>query len=131
LLIGLLVPYTDPSLPNGQTSEDAKASPFVLAITNAGICGVPSVFNLIIMVTVLSVSNSSIYGSSRTLAALAERHQAPQTLAYIDRKGRPLVAILFTSVVGLIAYTAVLSATGENQVFNWLLALSGVSSIVT
>lgn len=81
LLVGLLVPYTDPRLLNGATSEDAKASPFVLAMTNAGIKGLPSVFNVVIMIAVLSVGNSSVYGSSRTLAALAEQHQAPKILA--------------------------------------------------
>jgi yeast amino acid transporter len=49
----------------------------------------------------------------------------------IDRKGRPLVSILLTSAIGLIAYTAVLSADAEAQVFNWLLALSGLSVIFT
>jgi amino acid transporter len=131
MLVGLLVPYNDPQLLNGATSEDAKASPFVLAINNAGISGLPSVFNVVIMIAVLSVGNSSVYGSSRTLAALAEQHQAPKILAYIDRKGRPLVSILLTCAVGLIAYTAVLSATAENNVFNWLVAISGLSAIFT
>jgi yeast amino acid transporter len=81
LLVGLLVPYTDPRLLDGATSEDAKASPFVLAMTNAGIKGLPSVFNVVIMIAVLSVANSSVYGSSRTLAALAEQHQLPKIFA--------------------------------------------------
>src|ERR1700681_3795628 len=34
-------------------------------------------------------------------------------------------------MVGLIAYTAVLSPDAESQVFNWLLALSGLSAIFT
>lgn len=130
-MIGLLVPWDDPRLLNGESSADAKASPFVLAITNAGISGLPSVFNVVIMIAVLSVGNSAIYGSSRTLAALAEQHQAPRILGYIDRKGRPLVSILLTSAIGLIAYTAVMNETSENNVFNWLLALSGLSSVFT
>lgn len=48
-----------------------------------------------------------------------------------DRQGRPLVAILLTSAIGLIAYTAVLSPVAQNNVFNWLLALSGLSSVFT
>jgi len=83
------------------------------------------------MIAVLSVGNSSIYGSSRTLAALAEQHQAPQILAYIDRQGRPLVSIIISSAMGFIAYTAVLNQVSQNDVFNWLLALSGLSSIFT
>ena len=70
-LVGLLVPYTDPKLLSGSSSADATASPFVIAIENAGISGLPSVMNVVIMIAVLSVGNSSVYGSSRTLAALA------------------------------------------------------------
>ncbi len=81
------------------------------------------------MISVLSVGNSAIYGSSRTLAALAEQRQAPAFLAYIDRKGRPLYAIIIASVLGFLAY---LAATHKQQdAFNWMLALSGLSSIFT
>jgi amino acid transporter len=82
-LVALLVPYNDDGLLNG-LSSDAKAFPFVLAITNAGISGpppLPSVFNVVIMTAVLSVGNSSSYGSSRTLATLTEQGQAPKLLA--------------------------------------------------
>ena len=69
-LVGLLVPWNDERL-LGSSSADASASPFVISIRNAGIKGLPSVMNVVIMIAVLSVGNSSVYGSSRTLAALA------------------------------------------------------------
>ncbi|KAL8695452.1 MAG: hypothetical protein Q9218_000030 [Villophora microphyllina] len=128
LLVGLLVPYTDPRL-IGQSSADAKASPFVIAIKNAGISGLDSVMNVVIMISVLSVGNSAVYGSSRTLCALAEQGQAPQFLAYIDRRGRPLKAIGVASVIGLLAFLA--ASNKETDVFVWLQALSGLSSIFT
>ncbi|EMC91393.1 hypothetical protein BAUCODRAFT_326683 [Baudoinia panamericana UAMH 10762] len=128
-LVGLLVPYDEPRLINGTSSADAKASPFVIAIENAGIGGLPSVFNVVIMIAVLSVGNSSIYGSSRTLAALAEQNQAPKILGYIDRKGRPIVAIGVAGVLGLLAFFA--GSDKEQDAFNWMLALSGLSSIFT
>ncbi|KAL8642710.1 MAG: hypothetical protein Q9228_000640 [Teloschistes exilis] len=128
LLVGLLVPYTDPRL-IGQSSVDAKASPFVIAIKDAGIKGLDSVMNVVVMVSVLSVGNSSVYGSSRTLCALAEQGQAPQFLAYIDRRGRPLKAIGVASVIGLLAFLA--ASERETDVFIWLQALSGLSSIFT
>src|SRR5271170_7409854 len=106
-IVGCLVPYTDPDLLDGTGSSDANASPFVIAVRNAGIGGIPSVMNVVIMFAVLSVGNSSIYGSSRTLAALADRGQAPKFLGYIDRNGRPLVSVLFSSAFGFICYIAV------------------------
>ena len=55
-LVGLLVPYTNNRLLNGTSGSDARASPFVIAIQSAGLTGLPSVFNVVIMITVLSVN---------------------------------------------------------------------------
>lgn len=127
-LVGLLVPYDNPNLLNA-SGADAKYSPFVIAINNAGIAILPSVFNAIIMIAVLSVANSSVYGSSRTLAALAEQNQAPAILAYIDRAGRPLVAVAVALSLGFLAFLA--GSSYQHQAFDWMLALSGLSSLFT
>ncbi|CZT17944.1 probable amino acid transporters [Ramularia collo-cygni] len=128
-IVGLLVPYDEPRLLNKTSSADIKASPFVISIVNAGITGLPSVFNVVIMIAVLSVGNSAVYGSSRTLAALADQNQAPKILGYIDRKGRPIVAIGVGSVIGLLSFFA--GSDFKDDAFNWMLALSGLSSIFT
>ena len=128
-IVGLLVPYTEPRLLSGNSNADAKASPFVISIQTAGISGLPSVMNVVIMIAVISVGNSSIYGSSRTLAALAEQNQAPRFFAYIDRKGRPLFAIIFASALGFLAFLA--ASSKQAAAFNWMLALSGLSSVLT
>ena len=128
-IIGLLVPYTDPKLLSGSSGADAKASPFVISIERAGVHGLPSVMNVVIMIAVLSVGNASVYGSSRTLAALAEQGMAPAQLAYIDRKGRPLWGLGISAVIGLLCFLA--ASDKQSQVFGWMLALSGLSSIFT
>ncbi|KAI0478724.1 amino acid permease [Xylariaceae sp. FL0804] len=127
-LVGLLVPYTDARLLLSD-SMPAAASPFVIAIENAGIEVLPSVMNVVILIAVLSVGNSSVFGSSRTLAALADQGQAPRSLGYVDRRGRPLVAILVSSSFGALAYLADLRQQGA--VLDWLVAVSGLSSIFT
>ena len=85
--------------------------------------------NVVIMISVLSVGNSAIYASSRILAALAEQNQAPRFLAYIDRKGRPIISICIASSLGLLAFFAV--SDKQQAAFDWMLALSGLSSIFT
>lgn len=127
-LVGLLVPYTEPSLLT-TGSANAAASPFVISIKNAGIEVLPSVMNVVILIAVLSVGNSAVFGSSRTLAALADQGQAPKILGYIDRKGRPLVAICVASAIGFVAFAADSGASGT--VLDWMMALSGLSSIFT
>jgi len=128
-LIGLLVRYDDPRLLLSGGSANAAASPFVISIKNAGIEVLPSVMNVVILIAVLSVGNSSVFGSSRTLAALAEQGQAPKILGYIDRKGRPLVSIGVASAMGFVAYAA--DSGVQENVLDWMLALSALSSIFT
>lgn len=128
-LVGLLVPHDDKRLLSSNSDADAKASPFVIAIEEAGIQVLPSVMNTVILIAVLSVGNSAVFGSSRTLAALAQLNQAPKILGYIDRRGRPLMAIAAAAFIGLLSYLADLPA--QNAVLDWLLAISGLSSIFT
>ena len=129
LLVGLLVPYNHPGLLGAESVADISASPFVIAIQSAGITVLPGVMNSVILVAVFSVGNSAVFGSSRTLAALADQGQAPQILGYVDRRGRPLVAVAVASSVGLLGFLADLKV--NNTVINWLLAVSGLSSILT
>lgn len=128
-IVGLLVSYKDPRLLSGKDSSDAAASPFVIAIRDAGIDILPAIMNIVILIAVLSVGNSSVFGSSRTLAALANQGQAPKFFGYVDRKGRPLFAIIASSAIGFLAFVV---DSGKSQEFlDWLVALSGLSSILT
>ena len=52
---------------------------------------------------------------------------APQILAYIDRKGRPLSVVILQLLFGCLAYINL--APNGGQIFNWLLSLSGLSII--
>ncbi|CEP22759.1 HIP1 [Cyberlindnera jadinii] len=124
-LIGCLVPYDDDRLLNGDSY--ASVSPFVIAIENAGIKGLPSLMNVIILIAILSVANSSVYASSRVLASLADIGHAPKFLSYIDRTGRPLYATFVTLFIGLLSFIA--ASDKEDEVFLWLSALSGLSTI--
>ncbi|PSR91904.1 amino acid permease/ SLC12A domain-containing protein [Coniella lustricola] len=128
-LVGLLVPYNDVRLLGSKTSNDSSASPFVIAIQDAGIQVLPSVMNAVILMACMSVGNSAVFGSSRTLAALADQGQAPAILSYIDQRGRPLVAIIIAGVFGLLAYLANLE--NEEAVLSWLLSISALSEVFT
>jgi len=91
--------------------------------------GLPSVFNSVILITVLSVANSSVYGSSRVLIALAKAGLAPKAFAYVDKKGRPLRCFYLSFAFGLLAYLAELQQ--DYTVFLWLLSSCGLGSIIS
>jgi len=119
-----LVPYTNEKL---GTHDDGSASPFVLAIDNAGVKGLPSVVNVVILLAALSVGNAAIFGSSRTLAAIAHSGGAPKFFGYVDRAGRPLVAIACTVGFGLIGF--IVAAPKYQEAFDWLQAISAQATM--
>lgn len=123
-ILGLIVPYTNPNLLNS-VGANSKYSPYVIAIRLAGIKVLPSIFNVVITVSVISVANSCTFGSTRTMQALAERGMGPKQLAYVDKKGRPLYGVVIQLLFGLLAFIG--ESNKQDIVFNWLLALSGLS----
>ena len=50
-------------------------------------------------------------------------------MGYVDRKGRPLPALLATLVFSGLAFLVYKSSAGD--VFNWLIGISGLSTIFT
>ncbi|KAL2878607.1 hypothetical protein SGCOL_006077 [Colletotrichum sp. CLE4] len=123
-ILGLIVPANDPRL-LGSSGANTKASPFVLAIQDAGIKVLPSIFNAVITIAVISVANSCTFGSTRTMQAMAERGMAPRFLAYVDKQGRPIWCVLIQIAFGLLAFIG--ESADSSTVFGWLLALSGLS----
>ncbi|KAK5635929.1 hypothetical protein RRF57_011641 [Xylaria bambusicola] len=128
LFVGLLIPYTDPRLLNSG-SNDPSASPFVLVGKYAGLFGFDHFMNVVILVSVISISVSGVYGGSRTLTALAQEGYAPKLFTYVDKSGRPLPSVIFMLAFGGLAYVE-LASSGE-VVFGWLQALSGLAALFT
>ncbi|EPQ29732.1 uncharacterized protein PFL1_02952 [Pseudozyma flocculosa PF-1] len=125
--VSLTVPYNDPRLLNG--GDDASASPFVIAIHNAGIRVLPDIVNAVLLVTTWSAANSDLYASSRTIYALALEHKAPALLRRCTAGGVPYWALAVTSLYGLLAYMSVGSG-GAEQTFNYLYDISAISIII-
>ena len=123
-IVGLILPSNDEAL-LGSSGANTKASPFVLAIERANVSGLPSVFNAVITISVLSVANSCTFASTRTMQALAIRGMGPKFLMYVDKKGRPLWCILVQIAFGFLAF--INEASVGSTVFTWLLSLSGLS----
>lgn len=122
IVIGCLVPYTNEQLING---TGITASPFVIAVSNGGIKVVPHIMNAVVLLAIVSVANSSVYGCSRTLASLSAQGLLPW-FDYIDKEGRPIVAIMFTNVIGLLGFLA--AYEDEDRVFTWFFSICSLSS---
>ncbi|GAA6058880.1 hypothetical protein JCM10212_002824 [Sporobolomyces blumeae] len=125
VIIGMNLPYNDPRLLGG--GDGAGTSPFVIMAERAGLNGLDSYLNVVICISVLSIGLSCVYGGSRVLTALAETGYAPKIFTYVDKSGRPLYSVIVVLLFGPIAYVNCASAGAV--VFNWLQALSGLSTL--
>lgn len=127
--VGLLVRYDDERLLGAGFFTDVSNSPFVIVAVDAGIPAFGDFVNVVIMLAVISIGMSGVYGGSRTLTALAEQGYAPKIFSYIDRSGRPLPSTVVILAFGPLAY--VQQASSGATVFSWLLALSGLAALFT
>lgn len=124
--IGLLIPFDNESL-NGDGF--AAASPFVIAMDLAGTKVLPDIFNAVLLITIISAGNSNIYCGSRVLYGLAQAGVAPKWFRLTTKHGVPYVAVIFTSLFGLLAFL-VLSNDGST-VFDWLLNITAVAGLIS
>jgi amino acid transporter len=118
-IIGLAVPYNDERL--------GSVSPFVILLDNARIKGLNHLLNITICISVLSIGLSCVYAGSRTLTALAENGYAPKIFTYVDKASRPLWSVCFILAFYPLAYINCADVGGA--VFDWLVALSGLSTL--
>ncbi|BGP46382.1 hypothetical protein JCM10450v2_002226 [Rhodotorula kratochvilovae] len=125
-VIGLIVSPTDENLTNG---SGVNASPWVIAIKNAGISGLPSVVNAAVLLSAFSAGNSDLYASSRTLYGLACDGKAPAIFRRCTKGGLPIWSVVLTAAIGLLAYMNV--STGSTKAFNYLSNLSSITGLIT
>ncbi|KAK2001599.1 amino acid permease [Colletotrichum falcatum] len=126
LLLGFVVPSDHSNL--AVAGHGAKYSPFTLAAELAQIKHLPSFFNALIVVAIVSMANTSIFAASRAFQALCERGMGPHWGATVKR-GVPVYAFFVSFVFGLLAFINL--APGGGTIFDWLLSLSGASNYYT
>jgi len=124
--VGVLVPYTQPEL---HKAKGANASPWVIAIQNAGVRGLPSVINAVLVTSASSAANADLYNGSRYLFALAQSGQAPKIFLKCTKSGIPIYAIGLTALFLPLTYMSV--ATGPGVVFNYLANITTLGNIIT
>lgn len=128
VIIGFLLPYTDPSLLASATNEDVTASPFTLVFERAGIAVAASVMNAVILTAILSAGNSGLYASTRMLYAMAREGTAPRLFARLNERGVPVMALLATAVIGLFGFLS--EVMGDGGAYTWLINVSGLSGFI-
>lgn len=107
------------------SSGNANASPWVIAIQNAGISVLPSVINAGILTSAWSAGNAYLYMSSRALYSLAKAGNAPKIFTRCNSYGLPIYAVFAASLFAPLAYMDVASQAGV--VFNWFVSMTNTA----
>jgi amino acid transporter len=119
LAISFLLPSNHPDLLAPGTG--AAASPWAIAIRDAGIRGLDSVVNAVIVLSAWSAGNSYLYLASRALYSMAMDGNAPKIFTRCTKSGIPYYATAASASFSLLAYLN-LASTGST-VFNWFVNL--------
>ncbi|PQE30501.1 amino acid permease protein [Rutstroemia sp. NJR-2017a WRK4] len=129
-LLGMLVPYNSPKLiDSNKKSNNAAASPFVVAIQISGIEYLPAIFNACILIFVFSAANSDLYIASRTLYGLAHENKAPAIFKRTDKRGVPIYALGLSVAFCLLAFLGV--NTASYTVFGYFVNLVTMFGLLT
>lgn len=126
LAVGIICSSNAPGLTNGTGSA---ASPWVIAIKTAGVRGLDSVINAVIITSAWSSGNSYLYMSSRMLYSLAVSGNAPKIFTRCNRWGLPYYAVAVSALFSLLAYLNV--ANNTSAVFNWLINLTNTAGFTS
>ncbi|KAF2156542.1 AAT family amino acid transporter [Myriangium duriaei CBS 260.36] len=115
IAISCIVSSDNSDLLNGKSG--AGSSPWAIAAREAGIKGLDSVINAVIVTSAWSAGNSYLYLSTRALYSMALVGNAPKVFTRCSRSGIPIYALGVSASISLLAYLNCAS-TGA-VVFNW------------
>ena len=127
-IIGTLIAYNDPRLLQAAATEDVALSPFTLLYEKAGFAFAASMMNAVILTAILSAGNSGMYSSTRMLFDMARKGSAPKLFAHLDPRGVPMNALYATTAIAALCFLT--TFFGEQEVFNWLLNMSGMCGFI-
>ncbi|WGW12528.1 amino acid permease [Saxibacter everestensis] len=101
---------------------------FQSALDAIGIPNAKIIIDIVILVAVASCLNSALYTASRMMFSLAQRGDAPKSIAKVSKNGVPTNAVLLSTVVGFIAVG--FNFLAPEAVFSTLLATSGAVALL-
>lgn len=128
IVVATLLPYTDPNLLSGAI-DNVAVSPFTLIFERAGLAIAASLMNAVILTSVLSCGNSTLYIASRLLYSMAQSGKAPKLLGKVSRRGVPVYAVLGTAAISCLCFLS--SFAGDSVVYTWLYNATGLTGFIT
>lgn len=131
ICVGIVVPWNDPTLQailSGKSSAaGAAASPYVIAMTNMGIKGLPHFVNALLVTSIFSAGNTLTYCATRSLYGLALEGRAPRVLTK-TRHGVPIYAFAVTMCFPFLSFLQL--SNNASLVLHWLISLVTAGALI-
>jgi amino acid transporter len=106
LCVGVVLAYNDPALVEvlnaGESS--ASASPYVIAMKNLRIGGLPHLVNALLVTSIFSAGNTYTYCATRSLYSLAIEGRAPRFLRKCTKNGVPIYCFLVVMIFPFLSF---------------------------
>lgn len=123
LCCGIVVSYADPTLRaihfgDGEGSGTAAASPYVIAMKNMSIEGLPHVVNALLITSIFSAGNTYTYTATRILHSLALEGRAPRILRKCTKQGVPIYCFLVVMIFPFLSFLQM--GDSSSTVLTWL-----------
>jgi amino acid transporter len=120
-LVGVFIKYTIPS-------GTASASPYVIAMQNLGVHGLPNLVNALLVTSIFSAGNTYTYCATRSLYGLALEGRAPKFLRYCTKRGVPVWCFCVVMIFPMLSFLQL--GNGSAQVLKWLINLVTAGGII-
>jgi lysine-specific permease len=128
IVIGTLTAYNDPNL-LASDIDNVAVSPFTLVFEHAGIKFAAHLMNAVILTSVLSCGNSTMYEASRILYSMSQQKRAPRVFGRLSKRHVPVLAVLVTSLISLMCFLT--GPNGDSVVYTWLYNGTGLTGFIT
>ncbi|KXT04211.1 hypothetical protein AC578_77 [Pseudocercospora eumusae] len=133
LAAGIVVAHNDPvlmAIVTGTSSGGgtASASPYVIAMNNLGITGLPHLVNALLVTSIFSAGNTYTYCATRSLYGMALDGRAPKVLRYCTKSGIPIFCFAITMIFPCLSFLQV--SNGSAKVLNWLINLVTAGGVI-
>lgn len=134
LATGIVVAYNDPVLVGiiSGTSDGAgtaNASPYVIAMRNMSITGLPHLVNALLCTSIFSAGNTYTYCATRTLHGMALQGQMPKLFRKTTKSGIPVYCFALVMLFPFLSFLQV--SNGSNVVLGWLTNLITGGGVIT
>lgn len=133
LCVGIVIPYNERTLleimsGSSEGAGTAAASPYVIAMKNLNVNGLPHLTNALLCTSIFSAGNAYTYYGTRSLYSLALDGHAPKFLRKCTKAGVPIFCLCITILFPMLGFLNVSSSSAK--VLTWFTNIITAAQII-